>query len=48
MRSMLDFATKNQIKPMVEEFTHKTANQAIQKLRDGAVRFRAVLKNDLI
>jgi uncharacterized zinc-type alcohol dehydrogenase-like protein len=48
MRAMLQFAAKNDIKPLIEEFTHKTANEAIQKLRDGTIRFRAVLKNDLI
>ena len=48
MREMLEFASKNDIKPIIEEFTHRTANDAIKKLRDGAVRFRAVLKNDLI
>ena len=48
MRAMLDFAAANDIKPIIEEFTHSTANDAIQKLRDGTIRFRAVLKNDLI
>ena len=44
----IQFAAKNDIKPIIEEFTHKTANEAIQKLRDGTIRFRGVLKNDLI
>lgn len=48
MRAMLKFAAENDIKPIIEEFTHKTANEAIQKLRDGTIRFRAVLKNDLL
>ncbi len=48
MREMLKFAAENDIKPIIEEFTHKTANDAIQKLRDGTMRFRGVLKNDLI
>ena len=48
MRTMLKFATENNIKPIIEEFTHRTANEAIQKVRDGSIRFRAVLKNDLI
>jgi uncharacterized zinc-type alcohol dehydrogenase-like protein len=48
MREMLAFAAENDIKPIIEEFTHKTANEAIQKLRDGTIRFRGVLKNDLI
>lgn len=48
MRAMLEFAAANDIKPIIEEFTHKTANEAIEKIRDGSIRFRAVLKNDLI
>jgi D-arabinose 1-dehydrogenase-like Zn-dependent alcohol dehydrogenase len=48
MRAMLGFAAENDIKPIIEEFTHKTANDAIQKVRDGTIRFRAVLKNDLV
>ena len=41
-------AAQNDIKPIIEEFTHKTANEAIGKIRDGTIRFRAVLKNDLV
>ena len=48
MRAMLVFAAENDVKPIIEVFTHKTANEAIKKLRDGTIRFRAVLKNDLI
>ena len=48
MREMLSFAAANDIKPIIEEFTHKTANEAIQKVRDGSIRFRAVMKNDLV
>jgi uncharacterized zinc-type alcohol dehydrogenase-like protein len=48
MRAMLDFAAKHDIKPIVEEFTHSEANEALRKLRNGKVRFRAVLKNDLV
>ena len=48
MRAMLAFAAKHDIKPIIEEFTHQTANDALQKVRDGSIRFRAVLKNDLI
>ena len=47
MRQMLDFAAKNDVKPIVEEFTHTQAAEALKKVRDGSVRFRAVLKNDL-
>lgn len=48
MRAMLEFAATNDVKPIIEMFTHKTANEAIAKVRDGSIRFRAVLKNDLI
>ena len=48
MRAMLDFAAANDIKPIIEEFTHKSANEAIDKIRDGSIRFRAVLQNDLV
>ena len=47
MRAMLDFAAEHDIKPIIEEFTHQSANDAIKKIRDGSIRFRAVLKNDL-
>ena len=48
MRAMLEFAAANDIKPIIEEFTHSAANEAIQKIRDGTIRFRAVLRNDLL
>lgn len=48
MLAMLKFAAENDIKPIIEEFTHKTSNEAIQKIHNGTIRFRAVLKNDLI
>ena len=48
MRAMLEFAAKHDIKPIIEVFTHQKANDAIQKVRDGSIRFRAVLENDLV
>ena len=48
MRAMLEFAAANDIKPIIELFTHKTANEAMQKIRDGSIRFRAVLETDLL
>lgn len=48
MKAMLEFAAQNNIKPIIEEFTHKKANDAISKVRDGSIRFRAVMKNDLV
>ena len=48
MRIMLQFAAEHDIKPIIEVFAHSQANEAIAKVRDGSIRFRAVLKNDLI
>ena len=45
---MLAVAAKHGIKPIIEEFPHSKANDAMAKVRDGSIRFRAVLKNDLI
>jgi uncharacterized zinc-type alcohol dehydrogenase-like protein len=45
---MLQFAAEHDIKPIIEVFPHSQANEAIQKVRDGTIRFRAVLKNDLV
>ena len=47
MRAMLEFAAANEVKPIIEEFTHTRAEEAMDKIRDGSIRFRAVLKNDL-
>ena len=47
-KMMLEFSAKHGIKPMIEEFSHSKADEAIQKVRDGTIRFRAVLKNDLV
>ncbi len=48
MRLMLKFAAENDVKPMIEVFPHSQASEAIAKVRDGSIRFRAVLKNDLL
>jgi len=48
MEQMLAFAAAKGIKPIIEEFPHSKANDAVGKVRDGSIRFRAVLKNDLI
>tara|TARA_X000000950_G_C13907340_1_gene657489 strand:+ start:415 stop:1428 length:1014 start_codon:yes stop_codon:yes gene_type:complete len=42
---MLDFIQAHHIKPAIEIFEMKDVNTAIQKLRDGQIRYRAVLKN---
>ena len=46
MRKMLNIADTYNIAPVIEEFAMKDANQAIQKVRDNSVRYRAVLVND--
>lgn len=48
MKAMLDFAAAKGVKPIIEVFPHSKANEAMQKVRDGSIRFRAVLQNDLV
>jgi D-arabinose 1-dehydrogenase-like Zn-dependent alcohol dehydrogenase len=45
VQAMLAFAAKNGIKPQIEKFpmTHAGVSEAMQKLRDGKVRYRGVL-----
>jgi uncharacterized zinc-type alcohol dehydrogenase-like protein len=43
--TMLDFAARHNILPMTETFKFSEVNEAIKKLRDGKVRYRAVLTN---
>jgi len=45
MRKMLDFAARHNITPQTESFRINQVNDAIEKLRKGAVRYRAVLQN---
>jgi uncharacterized zinc-type alcohol dehydrogenase-like protein len=40
---MLDFAQLHDIKPVIEKFSFEDVNEAIAKLRDGDVHYRAVL-----
>lgn len=47
-QAMLDYAADNNIRPIIEEFPHSQTAEALRKVRDGSIRFRAVLKNDLI
>lgn len=47
MKTMLDFSAEHQVKPIIEAFNHSDANQALEKIKDGSIRFRAVLKNNL-
>ncbi len=41
--TMLDFAARHDIKPVIERFHFEQANEALDKLRRGKVRYRAVL-----
>jgi len=45
---MLDFCARSGIKPMVEMSPMSQVNEALDRLREGKVRFRAVLKNDFV
>ncbi len=45
MREMLDFAAKKNLSPAIELFPMADINRAIEKLRKGEVRYRAVMKN---
>ena len=47
VRSMLEFAAKHNIKPQIEKFpmTRDGVVAAMQKLRDGKMRYRGVLVN---
>jgi alcohol/geraniol dehydrogenase (NADP+) len=42
---MLSFAAQHGIKAQVEVFPMQEVNKAIEKLKAGKVRYRAVLKN---
>ena len=43
-REMLEFCATHNITPMCEQFALEDINQAVQHVRDGKARFRAVLK----
>ena len=40
---MLEFAVRHNIKPVVEHFRFDQVNEAMDKLRNGDVRYRIVL-----
>jgi uncharacterized zinc-type alcohol dehydrogenase-like protein len=42
---MLDFAARKGIKPVTEQFAMNDVNQALDHVRAGKTRFRAVLAN---
>ncbi len=41
--TMLDFAARHNILPLTETFKFSQVNEAIKKLREGKIRYRAVL-----
>jgi len=43
IKKLLDFCSEHKISPMVERFKFDQINEAIQKLRNNKIRFRAVL-----
>lgn len=47
IKNMLEFCSKHNVRPWVEEFEMTEANTAIQNLKDNKLKFRAVLKNNL-
>lgn len=46
LRTMMNFANRKQVMPIVQEFRMSKINDAIQHLKDGKARYRIVLKND--
>ena len=47
MSTMVDFAARHGIEPVIETFPLSKVNDALEKLRSGKPRFRLVLENDL-
>jgi D-arabinose 1-dehydrogenase-like Zn-dependent alcohol dehydrogenase len=45
MQEMLSVAEQFQIKPIVEVFPMEKVNEALQKVRENTIRYRAVLVN---
>lgn len=46
LRTMMEFAARKQIAPVVQEFPMSQINDAIRHVHDGKARYRVVLKND--
>ena len=44
---MLEFCTRHEIAPQIEEFPMSKVNEALAHLKSGKARYRIVLKNDL-
>lgn len=47
MATMLEFAARHGVEPLIETFPMTNVNDAMEKLRTGKPRFRLVLENDL-
>ena len=45
---MFEFCARHGIEPVVETFPMSQVNEALDRLREGKVRYRAVLKNDFL
>ncbi|MDO4640099.1 MAG: NAD(P)-dependent alcohol dehydrogenase [Neisseria sp.] len=48
LRTMMDFAARKKVEPIVETFPMSRINDALQHVRDGKARYRVVLKNDFV
>lgn len=46
LRTMIEFAARKQVAPIVEQFEMSQVNEAIAHLEAGKARYRIVLKND--
>jgi uncharacterized zinc-type alcohol dehydrogenase-like protein len=47
VNTMLDFALRDGIAPVTEQFPMSKANEALAHLESGKARYRIVLKNDI-
>jgi alcohol/geraniol dehydrogenase (NADP+) len=45
--SMLDFAARHNVAPIIETYPMSKVNEAVERLESGKARYRIVLKNDL-
>ncbi|UOO87365.1 NADPH-dependent aldehyde reductase Ahr [Neisseria arctica] len=46
LRTMIEFAARKQVEPIVEEYPMSRVNEAVQHLEAGKARYRIVLKSD--
>ncbi len=46
MKEMLKIAANKGIKPIIEKFSFKDVNKAIDKVKSNKIRYRAVLTNE--